>query len=560
MKIIQTLWTKPGLDAGWIDKQFHFFSWALSCLQLRKFYNDVELYTDQLGKHLLIDIFKLPYTKVHLTLDDFNYSSKLWSAPKLLSYSLQDEPFLHVDGDIFIFSPFNKKRLDHGLVYQNKEIESGSNEFYKKIFLEVLALSEDKSELPKWIQNASLNNIEALNAGVLGGNNTAYFKKLGELAFDFFDNHSALINNMRNPSYATFIAEQVLASILLKEQEIDHMGLFTTNYVVGPLEVFENNNKEERLQNVDVHALWSSDNPTPFTYFSLDHFGISPFGRQYVHLLGANKKAVFSCSLAAKRLLIDYPEYYYRIKEYFTHEGAKNKRQSNVLQPAFADVQIEEDNKFNTLKHKVNNLSCRKIFDRTIFLYETLTGQHLKTYNNIEFFINDFDRVLQELEGIDRVRIEDVFNLEKTRYYLAIDSPDDEYLEYLENIAAESIKKIYDISQPDINSFRFEVNEFSRVISTKWNWVDHRSFKKESVPACAKETLILIDVTTKSMIELELTKFNEIVLYAFSTETTYSKAVDKALEIVELQNLEDFQIHFFQCVVYLITAGVLLIK
>ena len=41
-------------------------SWVLSCLSLRNYYDDVELYTDKLGYELLIEKLRLPYTYVHV--------------------------------------------------------------------------------------------------------------------------------------------------------------------------------------------------------------------------------------------------------------------------------------------------------------------------------------------------------------------------------------------------------------------------------------------------------------------------------------------------------------
>jgi hypothetical protein len=46
-------------------------SWALSCLSLREHYDEVELYTDSAGYHILIEVLQLPYTKTHVIFDDF---------------------------------------------------------------------------------------------------------------------------------------------------------------------------------------------------------------------------------------------------------------------------------------------------------------------------------------------------------------------------------------------------------------------------------------------------------------------------------------------------------
>jgi len=63
MKIVQTFWTGHSetydnpfdLKGGWLSGEYHWMSWALSCLQLKKFYKEIELVTDKKGKQILID-------------------------------------------------------------------------------------------------------------------------------------------------------------------------------------------------------------------------------------------------------------------------------------------------------------------------------------------------------------------------------------------------------------------------------------------------------------------------------------------------------------------------
>lgn len=49
----------------------------------------------------MIDDLKLPYTKVHVVLDELNdYHKNLWAIGKIRTYQLQEEPFIHIDGDV----------------------------------------------------------------------------------------------------------------------------------------------------------------------------------------------------------------------------------------------------------------------------------------------------------------------------------------------------------------------------------------------------------------------------------------------------------------------------
>jgi hypothetical protein len=41
-------------NSGWAFRESHYMSWALSCLQLKQFYDEIELVTDSEGADLLI--------------------------------------------------------------------------------------------------------------------------------------------------------------------------------------------------------------------------------------------------------------------------------------------------------------------------------------------------------------------------------------------------------------------------------------------------------------------------------------------------------------------------
>ena len=107
MKIVQSFWSGSQKEFtnsyGWFSYKYNWMSWILSCHQLAKHHKEVELYTDQFGYDILIKKLQLPYTKVHVVLDELNhYNKDLWAIAKIKTFQLQKEPFLHVDGDVFV--------------------------------------------------------------------------------------------------------------------------------------------------------------------------------------------------------------------------------------------------------------------------------------------------------------------------------------------------------------------------------------------------------------------------------------------------------------------------
>ncbi len=94
MRIVQSFWSLPArrnnkednfgrYAGGWISERHHAMSWTLSCLSFKRFYTQIELYTDQAGAAWLIDKLGLPYTSVVPILDKVNqYDPALWALAK----------------------------------------------------------------------------------------------------------------------------------------------------------------------------------------------------------------------------------------------------------------------------------------------------------------------------------------------------------------------------------------------------------------------------------------------------------------------------------------------
>lgn len=290
MKIVQSLWVKPSLGnknvnssdrnkGGWLDKKYHYMSWALSCLQFRKYYDEVELVTDSLGYDLLINKLELPYTKINVCLDDLNgYHNDLWALGKIHAYSLQNEPFIHADGDVFIFKKFEKDFENSPLIAQN--IEKGFV-FYDDIFTKI---KKNFDYMPDVLikSKKKSNKIIAANAGLLGGTDINFFKDYAKEAFKFIDNNISGISNLDklDVGMVNIIYEQFFFHALAEKNQID------INYYLS-----------------DVNH----------TYDGLADFVSLPSKGNFIHALGYYKRLKHTEDALAFRLQNDYPEYYYKI-------------------------------------------------------------------------------------------------------------------------------------------------------------------------------------------------------------------------------------------------------
>ena len=176
MRIVQTFWT-GGQDPlkygfGWPHAEYNLMSWALSCLSLLKHYDEVVLYTDSAGKRILIDELHLPYTDVQVVFDDAEWLPQHWALAKIKTYSMQTEPFLHVDGDIYVPRPLPEEILSAPLIAQNREI---GTIYYRRMMDRILSYPEIL--IPEYIQKAlSEESIPSYNMGFFGGSDLAFIR------------------------------------------------------------------------------------------------------------------------------------------------------------------------------------------------------------------------------------------------------------------------------------------------------------------------------------------------------------------------------------------------
>lgn len=350
MKIVQSFWTCGKENAltnsfGWLAPEYNLMSWALSCLQLKQYYNQVVLYSDSYAAKVLIDEIGLPYTENNCVLDKLNhYHPQLWALPKILTYSLQEEPFLHVDGDVYVWKKFQEELLRSPLIAQNLEIATS---YYGEI---MKTLESSLTYFPAEIleDRIAKHPIHAYNAGIFGGTDTAFIKAYAKNAFEFVDNNSACFSKMVVNNFNVFF-EQYLFLCMVKNQHKKVSLLIDT-----PI----------------------GDN----RYIGFGNFCDVPFKKQYLHLLGGYKKNEATCVQLAARLREDYPEYYYRIVTLFRRGSYPLRRNYYYNNQSSEQVLLQRRNvlKTNFLSGKTKQYQARQ---KNTFLQhntEALVAEDLK--------------------------------------------------------------------------------------------------------------------------------------------------------------------------------------
>lgn len=286
MRIIQTFWT-AGQDPlrhsfGWPAAEYNLMSWAMSCLSLREHYSDVVLYTDSAGKHLLIDTLHLPYTEVCTVFDDFHCLPQHWALSKIKTYSMQTEPFIHIDGDVFITEPLPERVTDAPLVAQNREI---GTIYYRRMMDRIL--EHPAIRLPDYINKGLREeSVASYNMGFFGGTDLGFIHRYCREVFGFMEE-----NRMNDPGCphsqvdCNVFFEQVILAVMADREGRDITG------------VLDHPVKDEGY--------------TRGEFCDLDHYGRHPFH----HLLGGHKRNGQVVAMLDRAMLRLYPELYRQIMD-----------------------------------------------------------------------------------------------------------------------------------------------------------------------------------------------------------------------------------------------------
>lgn len=101
-KIVWSLDTLPIMNNRWQQGnklKETIIMYALSILYAHLWYDDLEVYTDEIGYEYLKEL------PIRVTKIDFNSDKGLWMDSKLKVLELQRRPFIHIDGDVFLQKP-----------------------------------------------------------------------------------------------------------------------------------------------------------------------------------------------------------------------------------------------------------------------------------------------------------------------------------------------------------------------------------------------------------------------------------------------------------------------
>jgi len=226
IKYVHSMWSSPAtknnfdnnFDVKYLNKNF--YSYFLSVLLVKKMGYEIELYCDE----NTYEIYSLiPYDKINvIDFDSDGVSSKFWIWGKIKTHSLMKEPYVHIDGDVFLFRDIIGDRLTNGeysVVVQSLENNKTIPYGFETSYLSSTGPFIKNSYGVNWEKY----NFEAYNCGVIGFSDLKlkdeYTSKSKEILIDLSTN-SEFDDNRKKYSGMFLIAEQSLLLNILNEKNV----------------------------------------------------------------------------------------------------------------------------------------------------------------------------------------------------------------------------------------------------------------------------------------------------------------------------------------------------
>lgn len=217
--------------------------WKLSLALAKKHYGEVSLITDSDGANILQD---LPFDNVIIQLNDIPNYNTIWSLGKIYAYKYicgLNEPFLHLDGDVFLWEKLPENLTDSAIFVQSKDEKINEHNIYN-----IFKLQADLNcALPyEWITSAGL---QCYNMGIFGGANLTLINNYCDFVINMINNplYANLWNGVpgviSNNSNDNFNSSNTKATMV----EQGNFGIYCHNNNITPSLFFNNISDDDNI-------------------------------------------------------------------------------------------------------------------------------------------------------------------------------------------------------------------------------------------------------------------------------------------------------------------------
>ncbi len=234
MKAVWSFWSKPYLaqrKATWPSEKHHLLAWVLSLETAKQHYAETSLCTDDAGARLLVEELGLSFTQVSTALNSLAHlNPEWWTLGKLYAYHQQNEPFVHIDNDVFLWKRL-PKRIEQAPVFaQNPEPFIPGFSYYRPEQITRTLQPVAGAWLPdewQWYQRAGLQQ-HAECCGIFGGQGIDFIHHYAGAALRLIDNpiNRTALDSLPDKSLHMVSVEQYLLAAYLEYHTAHPASLF----------------------------------------------------------------------------------------------------------------------------------------------------------------------------------------------------------------------------------------------------------------------------------------------------------------------------------------------
>ena len=187
MRAVWSFWSRPYTASRgrcWRSPLHHFLAWGLSLRAARRHYPDTVLITDEAGKRLLTGGLGLEFGTVSTELERLREADPdWWALGKLVAYSIQDQSFVHLDTDVFLWKPLPADIAGADVFAQCPEyFQRRSGRGVEEIGN---AFTDCGSRLPdewEWAVSRDDAIVREENCGIVGGSRVDFIRHYAQTA------------------------------------------------------------------------------------------------------------------------------------------------------------------------------------------------------------------------------------------------------------------------------------------------------------------------------------------------------------------------------------------
>jgi hypothetical protein len=206
------------------------YTMALATELASHHFKEVEIATTSWGA-MVLKTAGIQATEYSTVLDSMKGISRwFWAYGKLIAYTEQTRPFVHIDNDVFLFSPLPERILNARLCFQSKE--QMNIPIYN--WYNLLRPCWDKASVKPRVIHANVITDYAYNCGICGGYDFGFFKEWIRCSAEYLfapENQKVFFEEYRHiQMHQNLWHEQYFGASLVKAHGLrDKVELITDN-------------------------------------------------------------------------------------------------------------------------------------------------------------------------------------------------------------------------------------------------------------------------------------------------------------------------------------------